>query len=144
MERPVEHERLTLHRHLVLLHGFEEGRLRARRCAVDLVGEQQPGEQRALAEREVAVALVVHERSGEVGRKEVGGELSPGEVEPQRLGERPCRERLAEAGEVFEQHVAAGEDGCQDQRERLAFADHGDLDLVEHLAGKSGHVVEFE
>ena len=140
----VEHERLALDGDLVLLHRFEEGGLRAWWRAVDLVGEQQPGEQRALAEREVAVALVVDERSGEVGGQEVGGELSAGEVEPERLGERSCGEGLAEAGEVLEQHVAAGEDGREDERERLAFADDGDLDLVEDLAGESGHVVEFE
>ena len=46
--------------------------------AVDLVGEQQPGEQRTPPELEVARALVVDERAGQVGRQQVGGELRRG------------------------------------------------------------------
>ena len=67
------------------------------RRAVDLVGQQQAGEQRALAELEVADALVVDERAGEVGRQQVGGELGPGELDPERLRERARGQGLAEA-----------------------------------------------
>ena len=43
---------LALHGHLPLLHGLEQRGLRLRRCPVDLVGEQQVGEHRALTELE--------------------------------------------------------------------------------------------
>ncbi len=144
VERPLEHEGLTLDGDLVFLHRFEEGCLCPRRRAVDLVGEQQPGEQRALSEREVAAALVVHERSGEIGGEEVGGELGASEVEAEGLRERPSSKGLPEAGKVLEQHIAARQDRGKDERECLALSDHGDLDFVEYLAGQSGHVVEFE
>ena len=55
------------------------------------------------------VPLVVDERPGQVGRQQVRGELGPGELQPERLRERAGREGLAEAGQVLEQDVAAGE-----------------------------------
>ena len=76
--------------------------------------------------------LVVEERAGQVGGQQVGRELGAREVEPERLGEAPRRQGLAEPREVLEQHVPLGEDRGQDQRERLALADDGLLDLVEH------------
>ena len=56
---------------------------------------------------------------------------------PERLGERPCRECLAQSGKVLEQHVTAGEDRREHERQRVAFADDRHLDLVEHLAGQA-------
>ena len=90
-------EGLPLDGDLVLLHRLEQGRLRLRRRAVDLVGEQQAGEDRPLAELEDAAALVVDERPGEVGRQQVGGELRSGEVQPEGLGEGARGEGLARA-----------------------------------------------
>ena len=47
---------VALDRHLALLHRLEQGGLRLRRRAVDLVGEEQVGEHRSLAEAERAAA----------------------------------------------------------------------------------------
>ena len=54
VERWSERERLALHGDLALLHRLEQGGLCLRRRAVDLVGEQQPREQRAVTERELS------------------------------------------------------------------------------------------
>ena len=130
-ERPLEPARQPLARHLVLLHRLEQRRLRLRRGAVDLVGEEEVREDRPGPELEVGGALVVDRRAGHVGGHQVGRELDPAEAEPGRLRERARDQRLGEAGEVLDQHVAVGEQPEQDELERVALADDRPLDLVE-------------
>ena len=114
-----------------LAHGLEERGLGLRRRAVDLVGQQQLGEDRAWAEDHLGVALVVQRRADHVAGQQVGGELDAREVEAEHLGERPGDERLAEAGQVLEQDVAAGQDADEDQLQGAPSADDRRLELVE-------------
>ncbi|BDZ57414.1 hypothetical protein GCM10025872_10710 [Barrientosiimonas endolithica] len=137
MERPREREGGALDGDLPLLHRLEQCRLRLRRGAVDLVGEQQPGEQRTLAEVELAARLVEDVRPGQVRGQQVGGELGAGEAQPERLGDGARGEGLAQAGEVLEQHVPAGQDGREHQLERASLAHDHLLDLVEHCSGRT-------
>ena len=95
-----------------------------------------PGEERPSAELELPEALVVDERPGQVGRQQVRGELRPREVEAEGLGEGPRRQRLAEPGEVLEQHVALGQDAGQHEPQGVALADDGLLDLGQHATGE--------
>nr|BFE76466.1 hypothetical protein GCM10020092_097670 [Actinoplanes digitatis] len=67
VERRVQPVGDALDRDLLLLHGLEQGGLGLRRRPVDLVGEQHVREDRAGAEGEVALALVIEERAGDVG-----------------------------------------------------------------------------
>ena len=60
-----------------LLHRLEERRLRARRRAVDLVREDDVGEQRPRAELELPGLLVEDQRAGDVGGQKVGRALDP-------------------------------------------------------------------
>ena len=69
---------------LALLHRLEQRGLRLRRRAVDLVGEQDVREDRALAELELAGARVVDERPGDVAGHQVGRELDALRVEAER------------------------------------------------------------
>ena len=88
-----------------------------RRGAVDLVGHQQLGEDRALDEAErarLAGRVLEHFRADDVGRHEVGRELDALGVEAQHLAQRLDQQRLGEAGDADQQRVAAGED--RDQR----------------------------
>ena len=133
-ERRLERVRSSLDRHLALLHGLEERRLRLRRRAVDLVREQQVREDRPGPELEVGVALIPDRRARDVGRHEVGGELDAREPQGQDLRERARGQRLREPRVVLEQHVTVGEEPEPDELERLALADDGLLDLVEHRA----------
>ncbi len=90
-KRPLERARPPLDRHLALLHRLEQRRLRLRRSAVDLVGEQQVGEDRAGAELELGGALVEHRRAGHVGGHQVGRELDAREAERRRPGRTSAR-----------------------------------------------------
>lgn len=106
---------------LVLLHRFEQRRLRPRRRPVHLVDEQDVGEDRAGHEPEGAD--LVDRAPGDVARQEVRGPLDAGERQPERSGERARERRLAGAGHVFDQGMAVGKEGHGEQPERVLAAD---------------------
>ena len=110
VERARQPVGLALDGHLALLHRLEQRGLGLGRRAVDLVGQQQPGEDRPRPEVELGAPLVVDVGPGQVGRQQVRGELRAGEVQAERPRERARRQRLAQAREVLEQDVALGED----------------------------------
>ena len=103
--------------HVVFLHRLEQRRLGARAGAVDLVGHQQLGEDRAGDEAEIAGAvggLVHHLRADDVGGHEVGGELDAPRRQAENGAQRLDQLGLGEAGHADQEAVAAGED--RDQR----------------------------
>jgi hypothetical protein len=73
---------LPIDAYLQLGHRFQQCCLGLRRGPVDLVGQQQVGEDRAGPEHQLAAALVVQRSSGHVGREQIRGELDAGEVQP--------------------------------------------------------------
>ena len=118
---------------LALLHRLEQRRLRLRRRAVDLVGQQQVGEHRALAEAEACPTPASKMRlADDVGRHQVGRELHPLELEVERGGQRLHQQRLGHAGHALEQHVAADEQRGDEARQRALLADDDLADLVAH------------
>jgi hypothetical protein len=74
-ERLFEGERGLADGDLAFLHRLEQRALDLRRGAVDLVGEDEVGEDGALLDEELRLLLVVDEGAEEVGREEVRGEL---------------------------------------------------------------------
>jgi hypothetical protein len=100
---------------VVLLHRFEQRRLRLGRRAVDLVGqddlrEDRPGHE---PERPVPVLFVEHLGAGDVGGHEVGRELDPLEREIQDLRDGLDQKRLREPGHAGDQTMAPGEERDQ-------------------------------
>ena len=80
---------LAVHGDLVLGHGFEQRALRLGAGAVDLVGQQQAGEDRAGMKAELAGFALVHADADDVRRQQVAGELHA--LEFQREAWRPVR-----------------------------------------------------
>jgi hypothetical protein len=128
--------------HLVLLHRLEQRGLGLWRRPVDLVAEHEVREHRPGPEHQLATGLVEHSRTSDVRRHKVGRELDPGRDEAEHPGERAHDEGLREARDVFQEHVAAREHPDEDEPDRLALADHGPLDLGDHLAGDTRHVAD--
>ena len=93
-----QRKRLPLDRHLRFLHGLQQRRLRLGGGAVDLVGEQQIGEDGPRPELEPAAALIEEKAAGDVARQQVGRELDTPEAEVERLGQEPGDEGLGESG----------------------------------------------
>ena len=121
---------------LALLHRLEEGRLDLGGSAVDLVGQEQVREDRALARRELPGLLLVDHRADEVGGQQVGSELDARELEVQDLAQGLDREGLGQAGQALDQEVAPAQEGHHHPvdepllaHDDLAHLVHGRLDL---------------
>ena len=101
------------------------------RRPVDLVGEDEVGEDRARLEAEDALAALLDEdvRAGDVGRHQVRRELDPVERAVDDVGDRPDEHRLAEARHALEQDVAVGEQPGQRLADEVALADDDPADL---------------
>ena len=127
----------------MLGHGLEQGGLGLRHRAVDLVDEQDVGEDRPGAELELAHPLIEHGQPGDVGRLEVGGALdAPDGGAVDRAGERPCEDRLRRAGHVLEEDVPARGERRQDEIDPIGLAAHDRLDVVAQAFGGRGRPLE--
>ena len=110
---------LALHAHLAFAHRFQQRRLRARRGAVDFVGQQNVGEDRAFVKMKLLVALVENRHAEDVRRQQIRRELDALELGVNGAGQRLGQRRLARAGKILQQHVpAAGQRGEQLARRR--------------------------
>ena len=117
--------------HRMLLHRLQQRRLRLGRGAIDFVGQDQVGKDGAALEAEAAlpVAVLEYVRAGDVGRHQVRRELDAAELQAQRVGQGANEHRLAQAGDAFQQRVAAGEDGHQHIADHVLLADDDLADL---------------
>ena len=115
----------------LLLHRLQQRRLRLGRRAVDLVGQHDVGEDRPLLELEPPPAGVVDDQVGpdDVGGHEIGRELHArkGQIHGRRGG--PHQQRLAEAGDAFDEHVAAGQQRRGHGADDVGLADQPATDL---------------
>ena len=136
--------RRPLDGHLPFLHRLQQCGLGLRRGAIDLIGEEEVREDRPRAKHEVTAALVVDKRARDVGGHQVGGELDALEIEPRHRGERARHQRLGQARNVFDQHVAIGEDRHQDQGEHITLADDCPLYFADDPVGQSGDLFKRE
>ena len=96
-------------RDLALLHRLEERTLHLRGSPVDLVGEQEVREYRALPRDEGLVPLVVDQGADQIRRQQVGGELNPGKVGPHTLRNALGEQGLRDSGHPLDEQVAASQ-----------------------------------
>ena len=94
---------------------------------VDLVRQEDLGEDGAGTELEALAALVEEGEPGDVGREQIRGALQAPEGAVEAAGEGAREEGLAHPGDVLQQDVALGEEGHQDQL-------HGRLEAHHHPA----------
>ena len=126
-ERIGERMRATVDTHLMFLHRFEQRGLGLGWSAVDLVGEEQVGEDRTGPEHEIGTAQ--RHRAGEVGRQHVGCELHAPELDADRARERSREQRLRNTRNTFEQQVTADARGGEHGVDNVILADHDLADL---------------
>src|SRR5690606_4269024 len=100
---------------LPLLHRLEERRLRLRRRAVDLVGQDDLGHDRPGVELEGARGLVVDRDAGDVRGEQVRRELNALEGAARGPREGAGKHRLTDAGYVLDQEVAATEESRSEE-----------------------------
>ena len=108
---------------------------------VDLVGQDQVGENRPERDLELAELLVVDPGADDVCRHQVGRELDALELDAQRVGEGLDRQRLREPGYPLDQQVAPGHEGDDHPLKEFVLADDDPLyvvqDLLERHPGRS-------
>jgi hypothetical protein len=102
---------LAINGDAAFLHDFEEGGLGFGGGAVDFVGEEELGEDGALADAELLGGEVEEGVAGDVRGHQIGGELDAAEGAAEGAGESEDEVGFAEAGFAFEEDVAAGEEG---------------------------------
>ena len=111
----------------MFLHGFQQGGLRLGRRAVDFVGQDHVGEDRAVQELELRagrwLVFLDHFGAGDVRGHQVGRELDAAETQRTGVGQRADHQRLGQAGHADQQAMAAGEDGDQQFFDHLLLAD---------------------
>ena len=108
---------------LPLLHRLQQGALDLGRGPVDLVGQQDAGDDRAGADVERAGRRAVDLGAGQVGGEQVGGELDPAEREVEGPGQGADRPGLGQAGDALDQDVPAGQEGDDQPLEQRPLAD---------------------
>jgi hypothetical protein len=127
-EGPRQGMRLPARRHLPLLHGLEQSRLRARCGAVDLVHQQQLREHRAGAERK-APARLQHLGTADVGRQQVGRALHARAAQSEQGGHRARQRRLAQTRQALDQHMATGKQSRQQVADERLLTNQHALEL---------------
>src|SRR5206468_2376316 len=104
---------------LRFVHGFEQGGLRARRGAVDFVGQNDVGKKRAGTKLKFARVGLVHADAEHIARQKVGSKLNALKSTMKRFRERLRESGRSYSGDIFDQQVPAGEQ-C-DQRKLNGF-----------------------
>ena len=104
-----ELEGLVTDGHLALLHGLEEGGLHLGRRTVDLVGQYEVGEHRALLDLELLALLAVDHSTDKVGGEQVGGKLDTAELSVHTRGQSIDGKGLGQTGNTFEKDVPVGQ-----------------------------------
>ena len=102
--------------HGVFLHGFEKCRLRLGGRAVDFVGQQNVGEQRAFLKIKDPATIGrfgKHLRSNQVSGHQIGSKLNAPEIQLQSTGEGTDGERFTKPRDTFKQYVSATDQSNQ-------------------------------
>ena len=110
-------------RHVALGHDLEQRRLHLGGRPVDLVGQDEVGEDRTQLDVEALGGRPVDARADDVGGQQVGRELDAGERAADGLGQRLDGERLGQTGHAFEEAVAVGEQAREHALQRTVLAD---------------------
>src|SRR5262249_52025461 len=105
---------LAIDRHLAFFHGLEQSGLRFWGRAVDLVCEQNVGENRAVAKRKLCGAWIENVGSSDVGRHQIGRELDAIESRAYNARHRFDHQSLCCPRHAFNQGVPFGKQADQD------------------------------
>lgn len=123
---------LAVDREAPFLHDLKERGLCLRRGTVDLIGEEEIRHRTAGHVAKAAGGFVIHGKSRDIRGQDIGGELHTLVVKPERAGEGDGHGRLAHAGDVIDQDMAACQDGGQYTAEYIVLAQDGFACLSEN------------
>src|SRR5439155_26882448 len=119
-------------RRLALRHALEQRALGLGRGAVDLVGEDHLGHDRAWPELELLRLLVEDGESRHIGREQVRGELDAPERAADAAADGLGEHRLADTRHILDQDVALAEERDEGHADFAVLADDDALDVRDH------------
>ena len=128
----------ALQRHLALFHGLEQGALGLGGGAVDLVGEQDAGEDRAGVKGKTGALLFEHAHPEDVAGQHVAGALDAAEIKAEHAGQGLGQGGLADAGDVLDEQVALGEQRAEGEPDLRFLAEHEAPGLGDHPGEQFG------
>jgi len=117
------------------LHRFEQSGLRARRGAIDFVGENDLRHERTRAIFKLLRLLIIHRQPGDIAGQQIGRELNPAKRATERTRERFGERRLADTWDIFKEDVPFAQERDEREIDDLAFADD---DLANIGANRGG------
>ena len=121
-ERLRQFIRVRVDRDLAFVHRFEQRGLRLGRRAVDFVGQQHVGENRAALEFKFLLRGRINRNAHHVGGQQVAGELHALKRAVDGASKRLSESGLADARNAFNEQVPAGEDADQREADDIVFA----------------------
>ena len=128
-KRRRERVRLAVDRHAAFGHRFQQRRLRARRGAIDFIGQHDLRENRPRPKFELGRFLIEDRNAGHIGRQQIGRALNSLEGAADAGRQRAGEHRFRDARHVFQQNVPFGKPGHERQNDLLPFADDRLLDI---------------
>ena len=129
-KRFFEFESLLANRDLLFLHGLEQRALHLGGGAIDFIGENEVGENRAFARGEAAGLRIINLRADDIGGQHVRRKLQARKFYVQARGQRFDRKGFGETGHTFEQHVAVGQQSDGEPFHKIGLPDN---DLAEFV-----------
>ena len=116
---------------LAFVHGLEQRRLCLGSAAVDLVRQQEIGEDGSGLELEfLGVRIVDGSAPSDVARQHVAGELQAMKVTVDAPRQRLRERSLAHAGDIFDKKVTAGEQAHQGEPDSFGLAPENQVERI--------------
>jgi hypothetical protein len=115
---------------LSLFHRFQQRGLSLRGGTVDLVGEDELGNDGTGPVFEAVGLLVEYVDPGHIAGEEIGGELDALEGTAERTRDRLGQDRLADAGDVLDEDVTTAEQRHEHEEHLVPLTDHDSLDVI--------------
>jgi hypothetical protein len=123
-ERFLELVSLVADGDLFFLHGFEQRALHLGGRAVDFIGEDEVGENRAFARAEAAGLRIVNLRADDVGGQHVRRELQARKFHADARGHGFHRQSFGKPRHAFEEDVAVGQQADDEAFGQIILADN--------------------
>ena len=142
-ERRRQREGRLADRHRVFLHGLEQRRLDLGGRAVDLVGEDHVGEDRALLGLELGLLRVVDQRADQVRGQQIRRELDALERGPDRVGERADGEGFGKAGHPLHEDVPVGQQTDEQPFDHCLLSHDHTADFIEQAVYKAARLLNL-
>ncbi len=120
-------------RHLVFFHCFQQRTLRLGRGAIDLVGKDQLGKDRAGVKLEAGAVAIIDGYAQNIRGQQVAGELDALEMQPQCLGQHMRQGGFPHAGQIFDQQMAASQQAGEREANLYVLAEYDLGCLIDYM-----------